>query len=75
MSVFSLKVGQRGMITAVKARGGVAARLSALGIACGAEVTALAFSLFNSSILLGVGYTRVAVRRAVAQSIEVEVCK
>lgn len=74
MSVFQLKKGQSGKITGVKARGGVAARLSALGISCGTKVTALSFSLFNSGILIGVGQTRVALRRSAADLIEVEIC-
>ncbi len=75
MSVFDLKKGQSGKIIKISSGGAVAARLSALGIVCGQIVTALGFSLFNSGILAGVGATRVAIRRAVAKSIEVELCK
>lgn len=71
MSVFDLKKGESGKIIKISARGAVAARLSSVGIQCGQIVTALAFSLFNSSILVGVGYSRVALRRAVAQLFEV----
>ncbi len=74
MSVFQLKKGQSGIIIRVEAGGAEAARLTALGICCGAKVTALAFSLFNSSILLGVNYSRVSLRRAVAERIEVRPC-
>lgn len=72
MSVFDLQVGQSGTIKGIRAGGAVAARLSALGIACGKRVTCLGFSLFNSSILVGVSSTRVSLRRAVAQSVEVK---
>ncbi len=74
MSVFDLKKGESGKIVRLKARGAVAARLAALGFSCGKVVTALSFSLFNSSILVGIGPSRVALRAAVARGIEVEKC-
>ena len=71
MSVFDLAAGQSGTIIKISARGAVAARLSALGFACGARVTALAFSLFNSSILVGINSSRVSLRSSVARLVEV----
>lgn len=75
MSVFDLKVGESGTITKISVCGAAAARLHALGFSCGQRVTVLAFSLFNSSILVGVGASRVALRRGAAQGVEVELCK
>lgn len=74
MSVFRLKPGQSGVITKIAAGGAVAARLNALGICCGAKVTALAFGLFSSGVLLGAGAVRVALRREVAEGVEVRPC-
>lgn len=73
MSVFDLRAGQRAVIGKVTATGAAADRLSALGLVAGAEVTALGFSLFKSSVLIGVGQTRVALRKAVATQVEVTV--
>ena len=39
----------------------------------GAEISAVAFSLFKGSVLITVGYNRLAIRRSVAERIEVEV--
>ena len=73
MSVFDLKKGQSGKIVKINIQGAAAQRLNALGFVCGARVRALAFCLFNSGILAGVGATRVALRKKVASLIEVEV--
>lgn len=72
MSVFDLKVGDSAIIIKITAQGAEADRLSAVGLTCGERVTALAFSLFNSGILLGVGASRVALRAAAAKKIEVQ---
>lgn len=71
MSVFDLKVGDSGTIVKIGATGAEADRLSAVGLVCCERITVLAFSLFGSSVLVGVGPTRVAVRGSVARKIEV----
>lgn len=71
MSVFNLKAGESAKITKISVTGAARDRLTALGITCGAKVTCLGFSLFNSSILLGVNAVRVALRKGVASAIEV----
>lgn len=75
MSVFDLGIGESAKIVKITAEGAAASRLKALGFGCGQRVTVLGFSLFRSSILAGVGATRIALRRAVAQKIEVEACR
>lgn len=72
MSVFSLRVGDGAKITDIAVRGAAEKRLASLGFHRGAEVTVLGFSLFKSCVLLGIGHTRVAVRRSVAEGIEVD---
>lgn len=72
MSVFDLKKGESGKITVVAVDGAAGERLRSLGFKRGQIVEVLSFSLFKGSILLGVGYTRVAVRKSVAEKIEVE---
>ncbi len=74
MGVFSLRVGESGRVTEINLSGAAAERLCALGLQRGAKVKALGFSLFKSGILLGVGNIRVALRKAVAENIEVELC-
>lgn len=73
MSVFHLSIGQSAKIVSVRADGATAERLAALGLSVGKTVTVLSFSLFRSSVLLGVGQTRVALRRAAAEAIGVAV--
>lgn len=73
MSLFDLKVGESAVICAVEIVGSAERRLHSLGIKKGEAVQALAFSIFRSSILVGVSQTRVALRRSVAQRIAV--CK
>ncbi len=74
MSVFGLKKGQTAKIVAVNADGAAGERLKSLGFRKGAYVTVSAFSIFNGSVLVICGYNRVAVRKSVADRIEVEVC-
>ena len=74
MSVFDLKKGESGEIVSVAADGAAGERLSSLGIKKGEKVTVIAFSLFSGSVLISVGYNRVAVRKSVAQKIEVRAC-
>jgi Fe2+ transport system protein FeoA len=69
MSVFELNKGEIGCIEQVDLQGSSYKRLLSLGFKRGAKVEILAFSLFRSSVLVGVGYTRVAIRRAVAEKI------
>ncbi len=71
MSVFDLKAGQSARIVKINMEGGAAARLSSLGITVGKRVTALAFSLFKSSILIGCGAVRLGIRKRLASLIEV----
>lgn len=72
MSVYDLKAGQSARIVKIKIEGGAAARLASLGITTGKRVTALAFSLFKSSVLIGCGAVRLGVRKSLAVLIEVE---
>jgi Fe2+ transport system protein FeoA len=69
MSIFDLKVGERSKITNVDVGGAAYKRLQSLGFNRGADVQVLSFSLFKSSVLLSIGATRVALRRAVAEKI------
>ena len=55
------------------ATGGAGERLRALGFVRGSVVTVLGYSLFRSSVLLACGPVRLAVRRRLAQKIEVRV--
>lgn len=72
MSVYDLKAGQSGTITAINVEGGAAARLSSLGITVGKRVTALAFSLYKSSVMIGCGCIRLGLRKNFARLIEVK---
>ena len=71
MSVFDLKAGHSARIVKINLEGGAAARLTSLGITTGKRVTALAFSLFKSSILIGCGAVRLGIRKSLARQIEV----
>lgn len=66
-----MKKGEEGKIIAVNVDGAAGERLYSLGIKAGALVKAVAFSLFNGSILISVGYNRVALRKSAAEKIEV----
>lgn len=74
MNVFNLKVGESAKIVKINVTGAGAARLSSLGIIAGKRVTALAFSLFKTGVLIGCGAVRVGIRKAVAEQIEVQPC-
>lgn len=74
MSVFDLKKGERAKIISVAVDGSAGERLSSLGITAGREITVLAFSLFSGSLLIACGASRVAMRKSIAQRIEVEPC-
>ena len=71
MTVFDLKKGEEGVVTAIKIEGNAAARLSALGLKVGTCVQALSYSLFKSAVLISFGAVRVGVRKPLAQKIEV----
>ena len=72
MNVWQLGLGKSAKITRVSAGGGAAARLYSLGFVCGSTVTVLGYSLLKSSVLLGCGAVRLAVRKSLALKIEVE---
>ncbi len=74
MSVFDLKKGESATVTAVAVDGAAGERLASLGVKQGQKITAVAFSLFKGSVLITVGYNRLAIRKSVARRIEVEVC-
>lgn len=72
MTAFELGAGESARIIKLNISGGAKERLISLGISGGAEITSLGFSFFKSSILLSCGAVRVAMRKALAQKIEVE---
>jgi Fe2+ transport system protein FeoA len=72
MGVFDLKEGQRAEISAINVDGAAANRLYSLGFCIGERVEVLGFSLFKSCVLVGIGQTRAAIRRGVANKIEVK---
>lgn len=74
MGVFNLKKGQSGVIKLVAVDGTAGQRLKSLGVVKGAKITVIGFCLFNSSVLILCGYNRIALRKSVAQHIEVEKC-
>lgn len=74
MSVFDLKKGDSAEIISVAVDGAAGERLNSLGVKRGKIVTAVAFSLFCGSILITVDYNRLALRKSVAQKIEVKLC-
>lgn len=74
MSVFDLKIGESGRVTTVNVDGAAGERLASLGVKKGQIITAVAFSVFRGSVLITIGYNRLALRKSVAQRIEVEVC-
>ena len=73
MSVFDLKKGQTATVSVVKVDGAAGERLNSLGVRAGNKITVLAFSVFSSSVLIAVGYNRLAIRKTVAKRIEVAV--
>lgn len=75
MSVFDLNVGDRAKVVRLNFDGAAANRLFSLGFSSGKEIKILGFSLFKSSVLLGIGANRVALRREEAEKLEVEICR
>lgn len=75
MSVFDLQTGESGIIKKIGVQGAAASRLTAMGFSSGKKVTVLGFSLFKSSVLVGINSTRAALRKSVAQSVEVAPCR
>lgn len=74
MSVFDLKKGECAYIKSCNLSGNASSRLLSLGVTAGKKVTVIAFSLFKSSVLLSCGAVRLAIRKGLAQQIEVEKC-
>lgn len=75
MDVYGLKTGESGKIIKINLSGNAAVRLNSLGVTVGKKVTALSFSLFKSSILIGCGAVRLGIRKATASLIEVQKCE
>lgn len=69
-----MKMGESATVMAVAVDGAAGERLASLGVKKGQKVTAVAFSLFRGSVLITIGYNRLAVRKSVAKRIEVEKC-
>jgi len=74
MGVYLLKKGQSGIVCAVNVYGSAGERLKSLGVISGVKITLLAYSFFGGSALILVGCNRVALRRSVAERIEVTPC-
>lgn len=74
MSVFDLKKGESATVKTVAVDGAAGERLASLGVKSGQKITAVAFSLFKGSVLILIGYNRLAIRKSVATRIEVEKC-
>lgn len=74
MSVFNLKKGEKATVSAVNVDGAAGQRLRSLGVVKGAQITMIAFSLFNGGVLISCGYNRIAIRKSVACRIEVSAC-
>jgi Fe2+ transport system protein FeoA len=75
MTVFDLKVGERAVVSQIECGGATTMRLRSLGIVAGKEVSVLAFSFFQSSVLVGCGNVRVGMRKRLAQKITVSIPK
>lgn len=71
MSVFDLKKGETAKVLAVAVDGPAGERLNSLGVRKGQYIKVIAFSLFSGSVLIQVGYNRLAIRKSVAQKITV----
>lgn len=69
-----MKMGESGVVKSVAVDGAAGERLASLGVKKGQKVTAVAFSLFRGSVLITIGYNRLAVRKSVAKRIEVGKC-
>lgn len=75
MGVFVLKAGESGIIKKMDLMDAQMARLVSLGIDVGSKITVVSYSLFNTSVLILSGFIRVAMRKSIAQKIEVERCR
>lgn len=73
MNVFDLSVGSVCKVIKVTAEKEAKERLTYLGIKAGNSVEVLGFSLFNSAVLLGAGYAKIAIRKSLAEQIQIEV--
>jgi Fe2+ transport system protein FeoA len=73
MTIFDLSVGQSAEILQIQLYGATALRLAAMGVAIKKRITVLSFSFFHSSILIGCGNVRLAIRKDLAQKIQVRV--
>ncbi len=71
MTAFELNAGESAAVTKLNISGSAKERLVSLGITGGARITSLGFSFFKSSILLSCGAVRVAMRKTLAEKIEV----
>ena len=71
MTAFNLGAGKSAKIINVTAVGSAAERLAALGFTRGRVITVLGYSILSSSVLLSCGAVRLAVRRSLADKIEV----
>ncbi|MCM1438154.1 MAG: ferrous iron transport protein A [Roseburia sp.] len=74
MSVFDLKKGESAVVKTVAVDGAAGERLASLGVKSGQKVTVVAYSLFRGSVLILIGYNRLAIRKSVAGRIEVSPC-
>lgn len=72
MGVFVLKKGESGVVGFVGIVGAAWQRLNSLGVKNGAKITVIAYSFFGSSVLISCGYNRIAIRRSIAERIEVQ---
>jgi Fe2+ transport system protein FeoA len=75
MGVFVLKAGESGIVKKMDLMDAQMARLVSLGINVGSKITVVSYSLFNTSVLILSGFIRVAMRKSIAQKIEVERCR
>lgn len=72
MTVFDLKAGDRARVTRVGVDGAARARLDSLGLAVGAHIETIGYSLFRSAVLVSFGGVRLGMRKKIAEAIEVE---
>lgn len=74
MKLSELSVGRCGVVTAVRTQKNLAARLQMLNVSAGARVRLLRLAPFGGGFMLEAGGVRLAVRRSVAEAIDVEPC-
>lgn len=75
MSAFDLQQGQSARVVSVNIDGAARERLKSLGVIKGAKITLIAFSFFDYGALFVCGYIKVALRKSVAERIEVALCR